>query len=46
MPLSLFDLLDSLDAIDRLIASEQRESETLEYKTATVPPTHAEHKEL
>jgi hypothetical protein len=43
---ALYDLLDSLADIDRLIASEQRESETLEYKTADRPLTAVAHAEL
>ena len=43
---SLFDLLNSVNDIDNLVASGQRESETLEYKDASTTLKSSDHNEL
>jgi len=44
--MSLFDLLNSVADVDDLIASGQRESETLEYKDASKRLQSSDHGEL
>lgn len=42
----MFDQLNGLEDIQQLIANGFRESETLEYKTASTPLTQSDHKEV